>query len=554
MKKIIQFTLICSVFLSFSCTKYLEELNENPNGADPNTVHPNMILTNVLTNIGSNHVSLNFDDIFGGMMQHTQKDGWGSAHNNYDWEGSQSWSHYYGMLRDNELVYNRSVELGYEMHQGISIVIKSMLFGFMTDLWGDVPYDSSLKGALGGAENVYPNFAPQEEVYKGVIAELKVANEVLSKNRSEYSANPDKADVYYGGDPTKWRKLANSLQLRFYMRLSSKLPDFAKQGIEEIMGNQAKYPVIADGKEDALMAFPGTDPNSSWVTNTSFDATGSGYRRIKMGQTLVEKMRSLQDPRLTVWAQKVSIPIEVIDDLENEIDATVDGVRMITTAQLRKIGLRPEDVNTNPDYVGIPSALNIPQAYNLSSQPGTQASNNAHVSWLNPMYMKTTDPLLKARLMTATEVFFILAEAAQKGWAVGANAETYYNMAIQASFVSWGLGAYAEPYLSQPTVAYNGTLKQLIEQKWISSWTAACEAWFDYRRTGYPVLVSGPYAKSTAIPVRFYYMLDEMNLNKDNANEAIARLETTAHSNDDGDGKNSAWSKPWVLQGTGKPW
>jgi hypothetical protein len=29
-------------------------------------------------------------------------------------------------------------------------------------------------------------------------------------------------------------------------------------------------------------------------------------------------------------------------------------------------------------------------------------------------------------------------------------------------------------------------------------------------------------------------------------------LESTIHS--EADGKNSPWSKPWLLQGTGKPW
>jgi hypothetical protein len=47
-------------------------------------------------------------------------------------------------------------------------------------------------------------------------------------------------------------------------------------------------------------------------------------------------------------------------------------------------------------------------------------------------------------------------------------------------------------------------------------------------------------------------MLDERNLNKVNTEAAMSKLETTTYT--EADGKNSAWSKPWVLQGTGKPW
>ncbi len=106
--------------------------------------------------------------------------------------------------------------------------------------------------------------------------------------------------------------------------------------------------------------------------------------------------------------------------------------------------------------------------------------------------------------------------------------------------------------MANADVAYNGTLKQVIEQKWIASWTAATEAWFDFRRTGLPALKAGPAAKRQAIPLRFYYMRDELNINKVNAKAAADKLEVTPFSQ--ADAKNSPWSKSWLIQGTGKPW
>ena len=153
--------------------------------------------------------------------------------------------------------------------------------------------------------------------------------------------------------------------------------------------------------------------------------------------------------------------------------------------------------------------------------------------------------------MSAAEVRFILAEAALKGWAVG-DTKTHYEAAVKASLDTWGVGSSYATYIAGDGVKYDGTLKQIIEQKWISSWTAAQEAWFDYRRTGFPELVAGPQAKRKVLPVRFYYMLDERNLNKTNAESAMSKLEQTNYS--EADGKNSPWSKPWVAQGTSKPW
>ncbi len=159
--------------------------------------------------------------------------------------------------------------------------------------------------------------------------------------------------------------------------------------------------------------------------------------------------------------------------------------------------------------------------------------------------------MLKARLLSAAEVHFILAEAALKGWNVG-DAQTHYEAGIEASLTAWGVEDSFGDYIVGPEVAYNGTLEQVMEQKWIASWTAATESWFDYRRTGLPDLQAGPAAKRSVLPVRFYYMQDELMLNEANAEAALNNLEVTGYTQ--ADGKNSAWSKPWLIQGTGNPW
>ena len=219
----------------FSC-KDLTVLNQNPNGINPLTANPNLVMSTVLTETGKSFVNLGYQDL-AGVMQQTQKDGWSGGHNTYEWGGSQSWASYYDILRNNQYVYDRSVTLNWEMHQGISLVIKSMMFGLITDLWGDAPYSAALKGADGGTANTFPAYDSQEAIYTGILADLEKANTLLSKNAVEYTSTPGTADVYYQGNPTKWRKLANSLMLRFYMRISTKKPDVAKAGIEKIMAN-----------------------------------------------------------------------------------------------------------------------------------------------------------------------------------------------------------------------------------------------------------------------------------------------------------------------------
>lgn len=528
----------------YSC-KDLTVLNQNPNGINPLTANPNLVMSTVLTETGKSFVNLGYQDI-AGVMQHTQKDGWSGGHNTYEWGGSQSWASYYDILRNNQYVYDRSVTLNWEMHQGISLVIKSMMFGLITDLWGDAPYSAALKGADGGTANTFPVYDSQEAIYTGILADLEKANTLLSKNAVEYTSTPGTADVYYQGNPTKWRKLANSLMLRFYMRISTKKPDVAKAGIEKIMANAVQYPIITAIADDAAMPFAGNSNDDSWPANAVYDASASNYRRLKMAATFVNKLLELKDPRIAVWANKVQIPLVVDANLPKGTDRIENGKRLLSPDKV--VG---RDVNTNPDYVGLPTGLIGGASYNLSPT-AEQAANNPHVSWLNDVYKQAKGPLLRSRMMSAAEVRFILAEAALKGWSVAGAAKTHYEAGVKASLDTWGTTAAYATYMTQKGVAYDGTLKQIIEQKWISSWTAAQEAWFDYRRTGFPELTVGPASIRKVLPVRFYYMLDERNLNKINTEAAMSKLESTIHT--EADGKNSAWSKPWLLQGGSKPW
>jgi hypothetical protein len=365
MKIIHKRNLIFLILLTsfFSC-KDLTELNTNPNGVQADLVNPNLIMPTVLTEAAKLYVNLGYQDI-AGVVQHTQKDAWSSGHNDYDWT-NQSWSSYYEVLRNNDLLYQRAVDLKLDYHQGVALVMKSFMFGLITDLWGDAPYSQALKGEAGGTDNILPAFDSQETIYMGILADLEKANTLLSKPKGEYSSIVDNVDVYYGGNPAGWQKFANSLALRYFMRISAKKPDIAKAGIEKIVSDPAKYPIITKNTEDATMAFPGTSDGTSWPANTVFDVSGSNYRRIKMGATLVKALQAVKDPRLAIWANKVEIPLVVDATLPAGTDKIVNGKRMLSPD---KVGNTP--IDTDPDYVGLPASFSaLPSAYNLNPTPG----------------------------------------------------------------------------------------------------------------------------------------------------------------------------------------
>jgi hypothetical protein len=543
-------TLSLIILLVVGGCKDLDELNINPNAPSPETTDLNLLLPTVLTSLGSQVINLGFGDL-AGVVQHTQKTGWSSSHNNYDWSSpGQGWSGYYGILRNADELYKKATEGGYVYHEGVSLVLKAYTFGLIADLWGDAPYSEALR-AEEGAGHFKPVFDTQQGIYQGILADLETANTLLSQE----GGKPINAtqDVLFGGDLAKWRKFTNSLALRYYMRLQAKDTEFAKAGIVKIVNDPATYPLITAAADDANIAYPGTANASAWPTNTVFNISPDGeYMRRKPCATLVQVLKDLNDPRIAVWFDKVPQPLVLVGGT-GVSHASADGETWEVSADVVQ---DYEDTYNTPidystDYIGIPPAIGGALFYNLQLEGNAagQGRYNSHISQLNSMYTQASGDLLQMRLISAAEVNFILAEAASYTWISGASA--YYAQGVQESFSAWGVSDKFADYIA--AAPYTG-LESIIQQKWIASWSAAAEAWFDWRRTGMPNLVAGPSASRSVLPLRFYYSLDDdINTNTDNANAAIDKLQPTPYKGSDPT-NNSAWSKFWLLDGTGKPY
>lgn len=538
-----------------ACDEKLTEMNINPNGIDPATANPNLLMPAVLAPAAQTYLDLGFNDM-AGTVQHTQKNGWFGGHNHYDW-GARDWSGWYGIQRTNALLEERAIELENEFFQAVSLTMKSFIFGNIADLWGDAPYTDALKGTQGGNQFEYPAFDSQETIYLGIIEDLKTAAALFASGDVE-AVNPA-ADLYYGGDSEKWQRFANSLLLRYYMRISEKRPDISKPGIEAVY-NGGMY--IQSPDQDATLDYTG-GANDVWPSQyTSID----GFTRWQAAQTLIDQMLDTNDPRISVWFEPVAVQWVPDPGLgtaqEDFIRADGQPLAVDTYSYLEFQAMKdtkftrrfnPNDVAYDDDlYVGLPTGLTIPASYNGNPDPG-QGTRNQHVSQLAPIYATagSRGDILKARIISAAEVGFILAESALKGYSVGSAAD-HYNNAIQHSLTTWGRGSEFSTFIAEAGVAFDGTIEQVITQKWVASWTAATEAWMDYRRTGFPALQAGPAATQPVVPVRFTYGNDELNNNKVNANAAASNLEITTYSG--AVGANSQWSKPWVIQGTGEPW
>lgn len=550
-------TLILALFMPlFSCLD-LDELNVDPN--HPEKVSSNYILTYLLVDIGKNYTGLGYyNSNIAGLLQYVQRGTNEGAWevNNYDWKVG-SWSGYYSYLRNIDIIYRNSKADGNKLFEAIALILRAHQYGMITDLFGDAPYSESLQAS---AELFFPKYDDQKEIYKGILADLKAASELLSSSDiSAFKINAS-ADVLYGGNADKWRKFANALRMRYCMRVFDKRSDMSAIGVDVVseFNNAAAY-TFTSNADDAIIAYIGTNKDNS-APGGPLESSKPPLL-FKPGATIVNKLKDLNDPRLYRWMNPVLI--------KWDYQVTQSTVKNITTMFGDKytVTYRPTtrtDVDTSL-YVGMPTGIPIINlvTYNYGENTTVYESEKSpFVSYLHDRYRTDKETYRRMEIMVYPEVAFLLAEAAQKGgFNIQGTAEENYRKAITASLERWGIrdgvnGFSFNTYYNSSKVNYaqaTDKLERIMEQKWIALWMNI-EPWFDWRRTGFPKLEAGPSAMFGAgLPLRYAYP----NPNQDpkymvNYNAAVDKLQPTVYV-PAGQSKDHILSKMWVIQGTGKP-
>lgn len=505
MKKIL--LLLISLVLAVSCTEDFETININPNY--PASAQPELLLPGVQREMAYNWGNQGWEEGFtvvqyGARLQFTSGD-------TYNWSPSgDPYDNAYASLRDVENII-RDTETNEEAqnYYGVALVMKSWIYSYVTDAYGDVPYSEATSGIEDG--NVTPAFDAQSSIYAGILADLETANTVLT------GAGNISGDIIYNGDIEKWRKFANSLRLRLLMRISDVDNATAVAGMAQITGNPSAYPVFESNEDMAFVEWNSDNPQPK------YDARSGSFDEVRLSQTLETRLKDLNDNRLYVFAQP-----------------TTDSDK----------GIFSEDFN---DYVGMPNGLDDEAALGYSPSGNPDESGSNFISRLgillacracNPEQASATAS--HTIIMSYSELQFILAEAAERGFISSGDAAMYYENGIRASFAyytervaagGWSDIANAmqttdlEAYVGQDAVALTAAtddnLAKIALQKWISLFYTGFEGWSDWRRTGMPEVIPGPDAVNDGmVPVRFQYPNSVKSTNSENYNAAVQSMGT----------------------------
>lgn len=379
---------------------------------------------------------------------------------------------YAGALKDLELAIEGASANGLSNQVAMAKIMQAYLFQGISDFVGDVPFTQALDASISA-----PLYESQETVYQGIIQLLDEALAEIDKGSED---NPGTADLIFAGDIEKWRRFANTLKLRVYLRMSNVDPSTAASGIAALGG--ASF--LSSLEDEPKVAFfdDFEQKNPLFLTDPRSDRIVA--QQIVASSTIVDYMNALGDPRRSFY----------FEDAVNLSDVALPGI-----------------------YSGAPNGMNNDE------RPLT-------VSRVHPFFVAADAPVV---FMTFPEALFLQAEAVEKGFLTG-NAEALYQEAITASMQQFGISNIGiTTYLGQSQVTYPTAdtqidrLRAIMTQKWLALYIfQSTEAWAERRRTGFPdfqgltaagsVSFSSPlnsFLGDGAFPLRLLYPADEVAVN-----------------------------------------
>ena len=363
------------------------------------------------------------------------------------------------------------------------------------DLFGPLTYYDN-KGNFDGSSFEYDRV---KDIYYQAKADIDAAIECFKYYKDHRSEAYKKQigriiGVYatllssYDTDPSDlsvWIRFANSLKLRMAIHMSKVEPATAKQWAEEAVAGG-----VIENEADEIGLFPSKFGTAHPLVEIM------GWNDIVMGASFINLLQNLDHPYMKYLFTKNSIALE-------KSKQAVSGTS--APAVTPKGGV----------YVGMRNGVT----------PGIGRAADANpycgYSTLDKTYFAECNPPLY--LMKVSEVNFLRAEGALRGWNMGGTAQSFYERGIRTAYLEDRNNSdnkymnYVDDYLKvdapkgiayvdpqgltpdMPSVTKIGVkwneddsketkLEKIITQKYIASFPYSYESWVDLRRTGYPKL------------------------------------------------------------------
>jgi len=528
-----------------SCNNYLD-VNENPNSVPAENILPSLALPGAISEIyrtqGTDMMRL------GNLMMNN----WAcnvysygetfSTENTLNFNSSAYsgiWDNIYLNLNTFNFIENYpNADHKQDNYIAIAKIMKAFYMQYIVDLYGDAPYSEAFKGQ----GNLHPKYDNDEDIYRASLNNLNAAIAII--DAAELLAEDSRtSDIVFGSAASnsaamlKWRQFANTVKLRYLLRMSNvtgSMATFRDQELAKIVADAAapghswgttfineivkENPGYSQSNNDSMHPFvqnyfataAGTRPSNYGIVTVSehLANTLEGNLILNSTDSYYTKFNNIRDPRRTRQFNNVTYT------LNGSTFSRLKGVRQGATA----------------GQPGAPQDPNSPSSRNVSQLANGNFIGNATTGSLIP--------LANGRggvIMTLAESDFLQAEAALR-WPTLFNysAQTKFTQGITDSFTYYGAtaGTYISDIASRTGLGWTGTDAQKIEaimtQKWLSTVNATpTEAFIEYNRTGYPFIPLAVTASQARKPYRLMYPTSEFSANPSNVpNISTAQLFT----------------------------
>lgn len=481
--------LTASATILASCNKF-DDLNTNPDAATKVTAP--MLATKLILNITQQGSAKNF--VYHSMLSKQIAWSENASDEQYNLFGRTDFDGY-TILTNCQKMVDAANEGDKDSYAALAKFMKAYKLFYKSLEVGDIPYSDALKGE----ESVQkPKYDTQKEVMRQVLEDLEEAYTLFSSG-SDFDGDP-----IFGGDTENWKKTVVAFELKVLTHLCKKDTDADLKVKERFARLVSSGSLMTSNADNFQLVYS----NKAGQLYPFYYTQNKHSDYLMMSSVIIDNLKKFNDYRMFYYASPAKAQTDKgIKDSEWDAYLSID----------------PSD-----------SYSNISVLY-----------GKGEFCLANLRYTRVPEgePLMR---LSYAEQNFILAEGAVRGW-ISEDASTYYKKGIEASmnFIADNTPdkeeythgrtitqEYIQEYLAQPVIQLSGDkekdLEMILLQRYLASFLQhPYDAYYDYRRTGYPVLPINPNTnlntEKNKIPTRWMYPEAEFSYNPDNANEAVQR-------------------------------
>ncbi len=471
----------------FSCSEF-EEINIDPVAASGDQVQIEYFINSSIggaqmdPHIAERAFVLYWDRV-GGM---TRSGGLTTGTANDDWSSDYYNRYISSWLRNINAgikIADDQIEAGIAREQTpnlrqVARIWRAYIMSEMSDNFGPIPVD--------GFKGVNPEYSSVKDVYYYVLEELKEATEALDLEMT----NPDdalkKLDPAYGYDYAQWKKYGNSLRMRLAMRLSEVDPSKAQSEFESAVASGEFIKTSDDNF--AIEEVPGYSDYTGVMTREwNMMELSASLNNLMIGLGGIPSADVLSADKHDYIKPANYMGLKLTDHFSTKTNDPsagffFDGLHQTMDPRAYDLFKIPGDFK-DPEFNSYPSwaedaiitkrnllgatdnvVKEIDAAFTWNAYAGgdwgTKGVKNKVYGWPGTMprmankYRNSS----KDRIFFASwESYFLVAEAAVKGWTVPMTGKVAYEQGIADSFTYNGVSGELSEYLTSEDYNRVGT-------------------------------------------------------------------------------------------------